>query len=56
MAVYSRGKQEKNRRKKGTTEKTKVKVCVIDVTICKGSWYQTRLAMVDAFGNTTELT
>jgi hypothetical protein len=43
IAVYSRGKQEKNRRKKGTTEKTKEKVCAIDVTICKGSWYQMRL-------------
>jgi hypothetical protein len=33
MAVYSRGKQEKNGRKKGTTEKTKARVRAIDVTM-----------------------
>jgi hypothetical protein len=37
MAVYGRGEQEENRRRKKTSEKTKVRVCVIDVIICKGS-------------------
>jgi hypothetical protein len=52
MAVYGRGEQEKER----TTEKTKERVCAIDVIIYKGSWYQMRLAVIDALNNATELT
>jgi hypothetical protein len=45
------------RGRKETTEMTKEKVYTIDVIICKGNWYQARLAMVvDTLSKVTELT